>query len=242
MEAKQIHSIHRQLQGEFNAMMNTPFDDLTDEAIFNQHANLICACGNVLLAKEFKEFMIDDHNKQILRFLTYYFNNCKLAEEVFPDKNYRIHKNLMICGEVGTGKTMLMQVFSDYLRKTRNPNYFHNLSVTQMINYYKQHNHLDRYTYNEESGKGFDGNPVNVCLNDVGLQTHLHFGTDTKILVEDFFHARSEIWSQQGKYAHITTNMAPGELKEYFNDDYGRLVDRFKSYNVIHLTGESRRG
>ncbi|MDL2310275.1 hypothetical protein LJC39_04080, partial [Parabacteroides sp. OttesenSCG-928-B22] len=62
------------------------------------------------------------------------------------------------------------------------------------------------------------------------------------ILVEDFFHARSEIWSQYGKFAHITTNLTPAEIKEYFNDDYGRLNDRFKFYNVIHLKGESRRG
>lgn len=242
MDEKLINNIYAQLNREYNEIMKSPFDDLSDEAVFNQHARLLCACGNVTLAKEFKQFMIDDHNKQILRFLTYYFNNSPLAEEVFPDKNYKIHKNLMICGAVGTGKTMLMQVFSGYLRKTNNPNFFHNLSVTQMINYYKQHSHLDRYTYNEENSKGFDGSPVNVCLNDVGLQTHLHFGTDTKILVEDFFHARSEIWSQYGKFAHITTNLTPGEIKEYFNDEYGRLNDRFKFYNVIHLKGESRRG
>lgn len=242
MEEKKLNNIYAVLQSEYNKLMKSPFDDLSDEDVFYQHARLLCACGNVLLAKELKEFMIDDNNKKILRFLTYYFNNSPLAEEVFPDKGYKIHKNLMICGAVGTGKTMLMQVFSDYLSKINNPNYFHNLSVTQMINYYKQHNHLDRYTYNEENSKGFDGSPVNVCLNDVGLQTHLHFGTDTKILVEDFFHARSEIWSQYGKYAHITTNLTPGEIKEYFNDEYGRLNDRFKFYNVIHLKGESRRG
>lgn len=241
MEPRQLSAIYAQLQSEYNAIIKNPFDDLTDKAIFNQHVNLVCECGDILLAKEFKKFIVDEHNRKIICFLTYYFNNCKLAEHVFPGKNYKIHKNLMICGAVGTGKTMLMQAFSNYLRKTRNPNFFHNLSVTQMINYYKQHNHLDRYTYNEENTGKFEGNPINVCLNDVGLQTHLHFGTDTKILVEDFFHARSEIWSQQRKYAHITTNMSPRELKEYFSDEYGRMADRLKFYNVIHLGGDSRR-
>jgi DNA replication protein DnaC len=222
--------------------MKSPFDDLSEEAVFAQHARLIADCGKALLAKEFKAFTIDDNNRQILRFLAYYFNNSKLAEGVFPGKAYKIYKNLMICGAVGTGKTMLMQVFSEYLKKTGNPNFFHNLSVTQMINYYKKHNHLDRYTYNEEGSRGFDGNPVNVCLNDVGLQTHLHFGTDTKVLIQDFFHARAEIWSQRRKFAHITTNLSPSEIKKYFNDEYGRLNDRFKSYNVIPISGESRRG
>lgn len=242
MEAKQLNSIYARLQNDYAKIVKNYFDDLTSEDVFNQHSRLVCDCGKLCMAKEFKSFIVDDNNKKILRFLLYYFNNCQKAEDVFPDKKFKVHKNLMICGSVGTGKTMLMQVFAEYLKRTNNPNAFHNLSVTQMINYYKQHNHLDRYTYNEEGSKSFEGNPVNVCLNDVGLQTHLHFGTDTKVLVEDFFHARSEIWSQTGKMAHITTNLSPKDIKEYFNDEYGRLVDRFKFYNVIHLQGESRRG
>jgi predicted ATPase len=230
-----------QLQKQWNVTMRRDFDDLTDEAVFKQHGNLLCTCGNVVLAKQFKRFVIDDNNRDIIHFLLYYFNNCKKAEDVFPGKGYTIHKNLMICGEVGVGKTMLMQVFADYLKRTGNPNAFVNLSVTQMINYYKMHNHLDKYTYNEDGTQSFEGKPFNVCLNDVGLQTHLHFGTDTKVLVTDFFHARNEIWAQQGKFAHITTNLTASELKEYFADGYGRLEDRFKTYNVIHLKGKSRR-
>lgn len=193
------------------------------------------------MAKEFKKFVVDANNREILRFLLYYFNNNPNAETVFPDKDYKVNRNLMLCGSVGVGKTMIMQVFAEYLKKTGNPNLFVNLSVTQMINYYKINNHLDKYTYNEEGSKSFDGNPVNVCLNDVGLQTHLHFGTDTKVLVSDFFHARNELWAQSGKFAHITTNLTPTEIKQYFSDEYNRLIDRFKTYNVIHLKGESRR-
>lgn len=236
-----INSIMLQLQKQWNVTMRRDFDDLTDETVFKQHGNLLCTCGNVVLAKQFKRFVIDDNNRDIIHFLLYYFNNCKKAEDVFPGKGYTIHKNLMICGEVGVGKTMLMQVFADYLKRTGNPNAFVNLSVTQMINYYKMHNHLDKYTYNEDGTQSFEGKPFNVCLNDVGLQTHLHFGTDTKVLVTDFFHARNEIWAQQGKFAHITTNLTASELKEYFADGYGRLEDRFKTYNVIHLKGKSRR-
>ncbi len=217
------------------------FDDLTDEKTFNKHARLVQEIGNLQLDFEFKEFEIDEGNKKILRFLLYYFNRCKLALEVFPERGYKLHKNIMIMGEVGTGKTMLMQVFSEYLKRTRNPMYFHNLSVTQMINYYKINNHLDKYTYNEEGNSSFDGNPVNICLNDLGLKTHLHYGTDTKILTEDFLHARNEIWVNHRKFAHITTNLTPEQSKDKFHDEYGRLIDRFKTYNVIALTGNSRR-
>ncbi|MCM1223404.1 MAG: hypothetical protein NC548_54045, partial [Lachnospiraceae bacterium] len=163
----------------------------------------------------------------------------------FPDKHYKLEKNLLIIGKVGAGKTLLMQVFSEYLRYTDNPNYFYNLSVTEMVNYYTIHNNLDRYTYNEENSKAFMPQPVNICLNDIGIESRLHYGQDTKILTNDFLHARNEIWTQTAsdrrKFAHLTTNLSIQKLKEEFKDEFGRLVDRFKTYNVIELKGTSRR-
>jgi DNA polymerase III delta prime subunit len=77
---------------------------------------------------------------------------------------------LLFVGSPGTGKTLTMQIFSDYLQLTKNPNYFRNVSVTQMMNYYKIHGHIDRFTFNEiQSGKS-EGVPFNICLNDIGLE------------------------------------------------------------------------
>lgn len=239
MEAQQLEKILGQIRKESET--TTKFDNLSDPDVLKQHYQILSACANARLAKQFKEFVVDEYNRDLIRFLLYYFNDNQKAEEVFPDKDYKVYKNLLICGEVGVGKTLLFDAFTYYLKKTYNPNAFENISVTQMMNYYKINNHLDRYTFNEENSKGFKNNPVNVCLNDIGLQTHLHFGTDTKVLVMDFFHARNEIWTQYGKFAHITTNLTPKEIKTYLDDEYGRLVDRLKTYNIIHLTGQSRR-
>lgn len=38
----------------------------------------------------------------------------------------------------------MRQIFADYLKLTDNPKRFVNLSVTQMMNYYKIHGHIDR--------------------------------------------------------------------------------------------------
>ena len=76
--------------------------------------------------------------------MTYYFNNCILAENVFPDEDYKLHKNILLVGEPGTGKTMIMQIFSDYLRATNNENYFRNISMTQLMNYHKVYGHIDK--------------------------------------------------------------------------------------------------
>jgi DNA replication protein DnaC len=213
--------------------------DLSDEKEYVLHANIVKRIGDILMAKEFRAFEIDEHNQKILRFLLLYFNQSKEAEQIFPEENYKTYKQIMLVGNVGVGKTMLMQVFSQYLKLTSNPNTFFNVSVTEMINYYKVFNHLDKYTFNElSSEKKFNGNPVNLCLNDLGLNTHLHFGVDTKVLVDDFLYSRYELYLNHHKMAHLTSNLSVTELKKAF--DY-RLADRFKAYNIIDLGGESRR-
>lgn len=215
---------------------------LDDEEIFNAHAKTVLwVANNVVLAHQRRKFVVDDNNRDVLRFLTYYFNGCPLAEEVFPGRGYKLHKHIMLQGAVGTGKTLLMQIFSEYLRITENPRYFYNLSVTQMVNYYTLHNNLDRYTFNEEENKGFQCMPVNICLNDIGVQSTKFYGTDTETLTSEFLHARNEIWTQYHKMAHLTTNLTTEQLKQKYKDGFGRLLDRFKTYNIIPLTGDSRR-
>lgn len=218
--------------------------NLADPEVFSAHSKLLLFIANeIILAPQRRKFIIDDDNKQVLRFLLYYFNDCPLAEEVFPGRGYKLHKNILLQGGVGVGKTMLMQIFSEYLRRIQSPRFFYNLSVTQMVNYYTIHNNLDRFTYHEEGSRGFQCKPENVCLNDIGIQDKTFFGMDTGLLTDEFLHARNEIWTQYGKCAHLTTNLDDKQLIQRFNrnDRHNRLVDRFKTYNVIPMTGKSRR-
>lgn len=220
------------------------FPDVSNEEIFSAHSQLITQIATrICLKPQHRRLIIDERNKKLFRFLTYYFNNCRLAEEVYPEKRYKLEKPLLLIGDVGVGKSLIMQIFSEYLRRIDSPNAFYNVSVTQMVNYYTIHNNLDRFTYNEiDNPQLFEGNPFNICLNDVGVSSRPFFGMDTKKLTEEFLHARNEIWTQCGKKAHLTTNLKKSELEEAFNDDFGgRLIDRFKTYNIIYMTGESRR-
>lgn len=222
--------------------------DLADNNIYKAHVELVCFVANeIVLKPQNRRFEIDEHNKDVLRFLLYYFNGCPLAEDVFPGRGYKLHKNIMLQGKKGAGKTLLMQVFSEYLRLTSNPRYFVNVSVTQMVNHFSLYNNIDLYTYNEKDSKGFVIKPHNVCLNDIGVENRPFYGIDTLTVVTDFLHARNELWANQAitdrKFAHLTTNLDDAKLTSMFSakDQYGRIVDRFKTYNVIPLTGDSRR-
>ncbi len=221
------------------------YPDLTDPAVYEMHARLFMyIANNIVMEPQHREFVIDDDNRRVVRFLLLYFNNCRLAEEVFPERGYKLHKNIMLKGGLGVGKTMLMQCFSEYLKRINSPRFFHNLSVTQMVNYYTIHNNFDRYTFHEEGSTGFMPRPENVCLNDVGLNDDkIFYGMKTSTLTDEFLLARNDIWAGWDKFAHITTNLDEPALIARFTrgDKYGRLVDRIKTYNVIELTGKSRR-
>lgn len=221
------------------------YPDLADPAVFEMHWKLfLYIANNIVIAPQHRQFVVDADNKDVIVFLLYYFNNCPLAEQVFPGRGYKLHKNIMLQGGLGVGKTMIMQCFSEYLKRINSPRFFHNLSVTQMVNYYTIHNNFDRYTFYEEESKGFMPKPENVCLNDVGLNDDkVFYGMNTSVLTDDFLLARNDIWAGWDKFAHITTNLDEKALIARFTkgDKYGRLVDRFKTYNVIPLTGKSRR-
>lgn len=245
-ERMKIDNALRQLRLDVRRASRS-FPDLSDPDIFEWHRSFLCQVAEeIVLAPQRRKFVVDEHNEKIILFMLYYFNNCPLAEQVFPGKRYKLAKPLLVRGDKGVGKTFLMQLFSEYLRRTKNPNFFFNVSVTEMVNYYTINNNLNRYTYNDRSGtkedNTFDGcRPSNVCLNDVGLQTQTFFGQDGKKLVTEFLHARYEIWTQFSCRGHLTTNLSVQALAKEFADAYGRTVDRLKSYNIIELTGISRR-
>lgn len=202
---------------------------------------MIAGIANNYLSAENRKFIVDDSNKKILRFLTYYFNGCSLCVKVFPDERYELHKNILLIGSAGTGKTLLMQIFSDYLKYTRNPLYFKNISVTQILNTQRNSGNIDKYIYNEQNSSNFEGSPYHVCLNDIGIEREYEqksFGTDLKNVIDDFLFARYEIYQQQGVRYHLTSNLSVKDFKENYKF---RLFDRFKSFNVLVLGGGSRR-
>ena len=215
--------------------------DFNDEYIRRSHSVLLQECANQLLAKKQMRFVVDDNNRDILRFLMLYFNSSPLALDVFPERGYSLSKNILLVGEAGVGKTLLMDVFSLYLSKINSRKQYKVVSQTQMLNHYKQNNNIDLFTFNTSARGTFDGNPFSLCLNDIGLKTQKFYGNDTEVIIEEFLYARYEIWEQFGKATHLTTNLTKQEIEELFYDKHGRLADRFKMFNVIPMKGNSRR-
>lgn len=239
-------NVIRGVQKEWDAEQKAKLD-LSNPSIYRVQSLKWKQLADKILSSQRREFVIDDNNRDVIRFLLYYFHECPLAEEVFPGRGYKIHKNIMLQGNAGAGKTLIMQIFAEYLKREKSPLAFHCVSVTQMVNHFSLCNNIDLYTYNEDNSRAFQIKPLHLCLNDIGLENRPFYGIDTTTVVNDFLHARNELWSNQcdsdKKFAHLTTNLTTADLAKVFSgkDPYGRTIDRFKTYNVIPLAGESRR-
>ena len=66
METQNLNKIYQILERKYSEIMTSNFDDLTNDEIYDQHAKLLVTCGSITLAKEFKNFLVDDYNKKIL--------------------------------------------------------------------------------------------------------------------------------------------------------------------------------
>ncbi len=210
---------------------------LIDDQTRIYHENIIIDIAERLCKNEHREFIQTPDNLKVIRYLMYYFNGDKRAFNYFP--NTSLCKGIILVGKPGCGKTLIMQVYSEYLKATNNPHAFKTVSTTQMANHYKLHSNIDAYTYNEKGAGNFDGNPLNICMNDVGIiSKQKFFGTDVDDLMEEFLFARYEIYQNKSKRTHLTSNLDTAEFKKKYE---ARLVDRFKSYNVIPLLGGSFR-
>lgn len=234
IEEREIQNIVLNHRNRMNFRSNYGIEN---EEEMSKHTHIIAQIGGNYCAKEGKKFIIDENNRKILRFMLYYVHGSNLCENVFTEKRYKLSNNILIIGGVGTGKTLLMQIFSDYCRLLNLPMSFENMSVSQLINCQKTNGNIDKYTFceNTENGKA-----KHLCLNDLGLEIGQNiYGTNADNVIEEFLFSRYELFQQKGLRYHITANLTVKDFKEKYND---RLTDRFKAFNTIVLNGESRRG
>lgn len=212
-----------------------------NEDDFTEHALFVKAIGDMLLEREGREFMIDDNNKSLLRFLLYYFNGSNKCEDItfIPGVKTSVSKNLILFGQPGTGKSLLMKIFSHYTNEMKLPLAYRCTGVTELMNYYKQYGHINPYTYNSAGEINPAPQPQLYCLNDIGLDVlnQKNYGTNMELIIDEWLYSRYEIWLNSGYRFFITTNQTFEELMQYDK----RIVDRFKSCNIIPVTGESRR-
>ena len=181
----------------------------------------------VNIASEIKDFAIDEHNKAVYSSVFDYFFGI--------EGDLDLKKGLWIEGDIGTGKSTMMRLFSELLKKQFKG--FKIYDCTRVSNDYAINCDLDRYTYNQS---GYNGEPVNMCFDELGKETipSIHFGQKLNVM-QHILHVRYTLWQGYGVKTFVTTNDG---IKDIENKYGSYIKDRcIEMFNFVSMTGKSRR-
>ncbi|WP_050710496.1 hypothetical protein [Dysgonomonas sp. HGC4] len=173
------------------------------------------------------EFVIDSSNRGVVTNLFNYFNGI--------EGKYSLDKGLWIYGDIGTGKSSLMQIFSEYMKLEFNGFKLH--ICNGIANAYSVSGDLDLYTYNQH---GYIGKPVWMCFDELGREAvpANHFGTKLNVM-QHILHIRYSLWQSSRLKTFVTTNCDPFQIESLYGDF---IRDRIREmFNVILVEGNSRR-
>ena len=188
-----------------------------------------------------QEFIVDSSNEYYLLLMLNYSFNKPEFETMHPREGlrYDLDKGIAFIGDVGVGKTFLMEAISLV---------FGGMKCTEarwLVRELQQEgiNVVDRYgRYSFQSkGQGYDySQPISLFIDDLGLEDKevKIYGNQVRT-VTDILLDRYK-WSVNYKMkTHIASNLDVDTLGEVYGY---RLKDRFKEmFNVVPWTGKSRR-
>ncbi|SBW03812.1 conserved hypothetical protein [uncultured Dysgonomonas sp.] len=173
------------------------------------------------------DFKIDESNRENISDLFNYF--LKLPGRLDPSKG------LWLMGDIGTGKSSLMQVFSKYMIAKHDGFLIHDCS--HVANQYSISGDLDKYTYNQT---GYHGEPVWMCFDELGRESipANHFGQKLNVM-QHILSTRYSLWQTEKVKTFVTTNLDAIGVEGCYGD---YIRDRCREmFNLISFTGESRR-
>lgn len=172
-------------------------------------------------------FVIDNSNLQQLLALFDYFYGIKGVLD--------LSKGILLSGSIGTGKTTLMKIFSEVMKRRMQG--FKVYNCTDVCQVYAKTGELDLFL---ENRNGYLANPVPLCLDEIGREPKAtkHFGSELNV-IQHVLHVRYGLFQSQGVKTFATTNCDPNELELF----YGAYIrDRIREMmNVVVFEGESRR-
>lgn len=204
----------------------------------NEVAEKFLYYANKLAIKSGKPgFELDQENEQTIEALLLYFSNSPKFLELDFVKKPRLEKGVAILGNVGSGKSLIMEAFS--LCRLEG-NSFNFQFVPEVVEKYNTAGssgikYLAEGCVKVPQGGG-ERLKLHACLDDCGTEPiGKHYGTKLNV-VEHILLARYRKWISHGVKTHLTSNQDRADIE---NDYTNRVASRlYQMCNVLYL-GES---
>lgn len=185
------------------------------------------------------KFAFDKNNSAVFISLIRYFN----GDPDFEKNGLSLHKGLLIAGNIGSGKSIMMKIFKEYCFRRKSEHQFRIVFSDNIPDKFARHGYDGINLYTENSHLNNYGvytlNPINLCIDDLGVEkeTVKHFGSEETVL-EKVLVSRYNL-VQEGYITHTTTNLDANMLRNKYGD---RIYSRIKEmFNYIVLPGGDRR-
>lgn len=178
--------------------------------LINRHAQRLCP-----------SWALDDDNREVVTSVAAW-----LARE--PRQNIDLNKGLLIIGNVGTGKTLLLRALREAMRDSYGA-MFGIRSCAEMVR-----------VFADEGYQGIEDwlNGPHVCFDDLGSeQAGAHYANKTNLMAE-VIEARYERLSSGRKcWTHLSTNLGTDEIERRYG---ARAYSRLKHMcNLLDLGSSS---
>ena len=163
------------------------------------------------------------------------------------DGKYDPEKGLWLWGDIGTGKSTMLQIVNDYCRMVRKPVCYRDKAHPRELM-------KDPWEYGfritnasavagafaKEGYPGIEGYIINCrqAFDEVGRECIPtgYFGNMENVF-QYIFQRRYDL--RYGDFTHVTSNLAPEQIGEVYGDHiYDRCIEMF---NFVQMTGESWR-
>lgn len=172
-------------------------------------------------------FVIDHDNRKVVSDLFDYFTG--------QPGELDVRKGLWLEGTLGTGKTTLLRVFSQFLVR-RGCGFLVHLCPRIAVEY-SEGEGLDRYTYGNNC---CPPRAVAMGFDELGreMMPVYRYGTSLNVM-QYILLTRYSIWQEQGIRTFVTTNCDAEDTERLYGDFI--RDKRREMFNIVALIGCSRR-
>lgn len=196
-----------------------------------------------------QELVLDDYNHDCFDLMCYYFigdeenflKKCRLLQV----EDASINKGLLLAGNVGTGKTRLMDLF----RRNNRQVYFTRHAKNNIVDEFNKSGgknkekeippeYLEPFKLSINDFTTFYQPLAGLCIDDIGSERIKKDYGNTYNVIGDLIDQR-HLNKYYGLFLHGTTNLSADDLKIHYGE---RLLSRFNEmFNWIILEGPDRR-